>query len=573
MLLHQDNWHLGYGQIIQDCRPSFDAQSFSNRGGTVLILCHPDADALCAARILSYALRADKIPYQLRPCGGFARLLEIVQSLRLNGTSRSNTEIGQLDQDLNDDDALNDEDGLFQLNSDDLDTGKNGNGTIRAIVLLNLGATRNLVKALFTSHPIYENESDPTSPQVGSQPSLLNIHQTKVYVLDSHRPYHLANVHADKNIVLWNDFEHWHNDEGGIPSDGDGLSGNEESESEEEDDDEEDDDVSDSEESEEDGEAEFEDESVHDSTEFHDQIGEKRSSPTAFSKDSKRSRSESVPGTPSTHSLSDGNDADMEDAEEEDDEGEANDVSLNSNPSTPNELRRPSQQDEEEPSTPQPLSVREQHQDRRNRIRLYYHSGSFYSSPVAFMVYTLLSKQLRHENVGDLLWLACIGVTDAYIHNRLDLVGYMQLSLDLENHVERVYPDMNLDDENQMLMTRSANAFYAEDVLDSSSSANGNGARTRVGFSENGRIVTQKNEFRFFLLRHSSLWDSILLSPDTNTKMGLWKASGIEKLKEMLAKMGLPLTQCQQPYAFMKPSFKRRLREMLLEHAEVSGKK
>jgi cell division control protein 45 len=188
------------------------------------------------------------------------------------------------------------------------------------------------------------------------------------------------------------------------------------------------------------------------------------------------------------------------------------------------------------------------------------------------MAYTLLSKQLRHENVGDLLWLACIGVTDAYLHNRLDLFGYIQLAVDLENHVERVYPDMNLDDENQLLVTRSANAFYAEDVLDTSSNANGNAPRTRVGFSENGRIVTHKNEFRFFLLRHSSLWESIRLSPDASTKMGLWKPSGIQKLQEMLAKMGLPLTQCRQPYAFMKPSFKRRLREMLLDHAEVSKK-
>jgi hypothetical protein len=52
--------------------------------------------------------------------------------------------------------------------------------------------------------------------------------------------------------------------------------------------------------------------------------------------------------------------------------------------------------------------------------------------------------------------------------------------------------------------------------------------------------------------------------------MELWKSSGITRLKEMLAKMGLPLAQCQQPYAFMTPSLKRRLKIMMIEHEEVS---
>ena len=36
-----------------------------------------------------------------------------------------------------------------------------------------------------------------------------------------------------------------------------------------------------------------------------------------------------------------------------------------------------------------------QKQNRRDRIQLYYTTGSFYSIPIAFMAYTLLSTQLR----------------------------------------------------------------------------------------------------------------------------------------------------------------------------------
>ena len=59
------------------------------------------------------------------------------------------------------------------------------------------------------------------------------------------------------------------------------------------------------------------------------------------------------------------------------------------------------------------------------------------------------------------------------------------------------------------------------------------------------------------------------LSPDISTRMELWKSNGIKRLQEMLAKMGLPLAQCQQQYAFMKAGMKARLKEMVQEHAEV----
>ena len=91
--------------------------------------------------------------------------------------------------------------------------------TIRAVILLNLGATRNLQKHLFQptsiSKPDGEGEAnaakDPDREDEHSNAMaapLLNQHQTKLYVLDSHRPYHLANVHADRNIILWNDYSH-----------------------------------------------------------------------------------------------------------------------------------------------------------------------------------------------------------------------------------------------------------------------------------------------------------------------------------------------------------------------------
>lgn len=49
-----------------------------------------------------------------------------------------------------------------------------------------------------------------------------------------------------------------------------------------------------------------------------------------------------------------------------------------------------------------------------DRLRTYYSGGSFYGSTAAYVAYRL-AMQLRFGEQGDLLWLACVGVTDVYL--------------------------------------------------------------------------------------------------------------------------------------------------------------
>jgi len=573
MLLESDSWHLGYSQIVQDCRPvslETDTSLLEERcslssGGTVLMLCNPDADALCAARILSYAFRADGVLYQLRPCGGCSRLVQILSRLKMNEFT---------------------DDALHQDNSDvDVDHVQKLMKicTIRAIVLINLGATRNLSKLLFSPTPIKENDPTLQLPAgeteeksvVSMRPSLLVPEVTKVYVLDSHRPYHLANVHAGMNIVLWNDFSQWHDDldAGGLPSDGDGLSGNEE------DTDEESNSVTDR-------EYFVEEDEKNNETMFEFDTGEGYNRQKIEDDD----RRDLVTQDILQDSNGERNSEEYNDELTENNSKKRLNISnlkknfkrktlqcmkkvdmINSN-GLPFTGRQSDDGKFSKGSEINPVSKRELRKERRNRIRLYYTTGTYYSSPVSFMTYTLISTQLRFENVGDLLWLACIGITDAYIHNRLDVGGYALFSVELRRHVNRVYPT---DSGSDRLLQRNFNTFYAESLYN-----NNNGEanteknlalQTRVGHSENGRILYQNNEFRFFLLRHISLWESMKLSPHVCTTMELWRPSGEKKLKEMLAKMGMPIVQCRQPYAFMKPVLKRRLRDMVLNHADEYG--
>jgi cell division control protein 45 len=61
----------------------------------------------------------------------------------------------------------------------------------------------------------------------------------------------------------------------------------------------------------------------------------------------------------------------------------------------------------------------------------------------------------------------------------------------------------------------------------------------------------------------------MLHSEYVSTKLQVWNKAGEHKLMELLAKMGYPLDECRQPYAFMKPSLRRRLLEKFSSHAQV----
>lgn len=399
--------------------------------------------------------------------------------------------------------------------------------SVRAILLFNFGAAKNLNR-LFEEH--------------GNLPDT-----TKIYVLDCRRPVHLANVHAGDNIVIFMDGTQTMDQ---LPSDGDNLSGTESS-SDDNDSDQSSDDGnssegdSDAEGGEEEEEAVFDD--VVDATERNRVRDSDREDHVDYDGDddaggSSRRRETSKTandddGEDDEESLSEGNSPKRQRVGDTQDDG-ATDIE---------------QSDYETPISKQEISPRELHRQRRERLRSYYSAGSFYGSPAAFIAYQI-AQQLRFGEQGDLLWLACVGVTDAYLHARVDMIGYAEMAMGLRQSCLKLFPtDM---------YERAINTVYAEDL-----SGKSGGDRTKITFSDNGRIVAEK-DYRFFLLRHSSLLDSMIHSDFVSTKLQVWTKKGMHKLQELLAKMGYPLEECKQPFAFMKPYLRRRLHEKIMEYSE-----
>jgi len=440
MYLTLDQWNLGYSQILKDCRSS------SSGNGCILILCAMDADAMCTARIVTYCLRGDGILYQLRPCGSYEALTKALGCI-----SSSNPQ----EEDTTDD--------------------------IRAVLLINLGSMKNLTSLIATSS-IFSPSSE---------------NDTKLYVLDCHRPIHLANIYAGRQVVVFVD----ELAEEELPGDGDGLSGDEEEDEDEQDEDSIDDNQEEEQEQ-----------------EFMDDDEDQR---TAIDKDDV-----SIIADSEKDDASESSNADVPVEAEEDDETMAQQETTRD-------------------------TLEELLEKRRKAIALYYSAGAFWGAPSSWVAYTIATKGLRFGNVADLLWMACVGVTDAYIHRRLDMGGYAVFSQDLSEHVQRLYPNDNL-------IGRAMNAF---------SSANDN---TIVSASEAGRILRQQ-EYKFILLRHWTLYDSMFYSTHVATKLQVYMPDGKQQLRELLAKMGFPLDECQQPFAFMRPALKLRLKDAIEAHAENYG--
>lgn len=476
MLLFPEHWHFGYEQIKTDCQVNEEGQS-------VLLLCNADVDAIASARIVSYMLRSDGIHYQLLPCTNYAALKKHLRSVQLD--------------------------------------------TVRAIVLINFGASRNLSKLLEEAEGLQEG--------------------TKVYVLDCRRPVHLANVHAGDNVVVFMDGTQ-NIDQ--LPSDGDNLSGDESSSDEDDDSEDSSDDDDSSDDARDSGDESEEEAAFDDVVDATERKPADEDEPSVDYDGDEDDRAAGDAGDDEDDDDLDNVDSpnkrqrtgDFPTGDGEDDEDGATDVE-HTDPDSPTDAQKGGS-----------LSPREMHRQRRARLRSYYNSGSFYGSPAAFIAYQI-AQQLRFGEQGDLLWLACVGVTDAYLHARVDFYGYTQMAIGLKDSCAKLFP--------MDAYEKAINTVYAEDLTGAAA-----GDKTKITFSANGRIVAEK-DYLFFLLRHSSLFDSMVHSDYMSTKLQVWTKKGMHRLQELLAKMGYPLEECKQPFAFMKPSLRRRLHEKIMAQAEV----
>ncbi|KAF4034272.1 CDC45-like protein [Phytophthora infestans] len=283
---------------------------------SVLILVALDVDALCAAEILTRLLRADMLSYSLLAVRGYEDVLQ-ARETRIRG-----------------------DDGTLR-----------GGGELRSVIMLNCGAIVDVAKLL--ALPSY----------------------VKCYVLDSHRPIHLANIYDEHQQIVVFDDGALSLDE--YPAFGPDLEVEDfEEEEEESEAEEEDNEKSDSE-----AEVEFGTEDTQD-TEKEENDSEKR-------KRDEKDEDEDMEQSPKRRKE--------DDSEEKD------------------------QVDTLVPAEPVEESTVTAKRRRREEILRYYR-GSFHGAPAATVAFEL--AQQVNSSQRDLLWFAIIGLTKQFVLEEIDTDNY-----------------------------------------------------------------------------------------------------------------------------------------------------
>ncbi|EKX54411.1 cell division control protein 45 [Guillardia theta CCMP2712] len=155
-----------------------------------------------------------------------------------------------------------------------------------------------------------------------------------------------------------------------------------------------------------------------------------------------------------------------------------------------------------------------------------YYKGTSRGLSSAIMMYNL-STTIKRDN-NSMLWWAMIGLTEQFMNDMIGRQRYEQEVFVLQDEAVR---------------------------LGESSSVGG----SKINYSE---------EFRFLLLQHWTLYNSMYYSNYVASRLGIWKDRTTNKLQTLLARMGIPLVEAEQRYMHMNSDYKDRLRALLEEHKE-----
>jgi cell division control protein 45 len=189
----------------------------------------------------------------------------------------------------------------------------------------------------------------------------------------------------------------------------------------------------------------------------------------------------------------------------------------------------------------------------------YFQLGTSYSEPISSLMYSLASDLGREDN--DLLWLTIVGVSS------LELSGQTSsgLSTPATSSQNKLSPFRH-----QSWRTSRSSRLYAL-LRDEVRRLNLSSGRDSSASSPSDTSIRLTPDPRFVLLRHWSLYDSMLHSPYLACRLHLWNETGVKRLHKLLAKMGVSLSQCRQSYTHMDINLKKNLRENLLKYAGVYG--
>ncbi|TPX34055.1 hypothetical protein SmJEL517_g03210 [Synchytrium microbalum] len=229
------------------------------------------------------------------------------------------------------------------------------------------------------------------------------------------------------------------------------------------------------------------------------------------------------------------------DQEEDDADEDQDDDAENPNPDRANNKKRKTEWDINAVSAKRAKSADAKRNKRRSHrlINDYYSAGTYCGTSVADIIYTL-ADQLNRANT-QLLWLGILGLTDQYLHDRIESKPYRRKVETWNQQVAR-FADPERDDIDPLLGERNSHSVRGAD--------------------DTG--IRAEDELRLMLFRHWSLNESMFHTSYIASRLGIWREKGRTKLTTLLVKMGMPQKECNQLFSEMKVSLKRSLKDKLV---------
>lgn len=179
-----------------------------------------------------------------------------------------------------------------------------------------------------------------------------------------------------------------------------------------------------------------------------------------------------------------------------------------------------------------------------------------------------MASELGRED-NDLLWLTIVGVTSMELYGRSS-AGVAVPVRSSESSRSSGWMGMRgarirqlLRDEVRRLNPPELGHINGKVALESS------GIIPTTARSPEDTSIRLSPEPKFLLIRHWSLYDSMLHSPYLFSRLKTYSENGLKRLHKLLAKMGVSLVQCKQSYAHMDMMLKRELRTKLLKYASL----
>ncbi|TKA34226.1 hypothetical protein B0A50_00206 [Salinomyces thailandicus] len=181
-------------------------------------------------------------------------------------------------------------------------------------------------------------------------------------------------------------------------------------------------------------------------------------------------------------------------------------------------------------------------------LQTYYDAGTWTSDPVSIMLYSLAEDLGREDN--DLLWLAIVGVESIPL-------SPFNLPLNTANSSShsRTTTKQSLI---KTLLTDEVHRLNPPSLSTSSSRSSTPALR-----------LTPDPPLP--LLRHWTLYDSLLHSPSLAHALQTHRPAGLKRLHKLLAKMGISLSESHKGWPHLDPEVKRTLGERLGRLGEWYG--